>query len=1086
MSFMRLILHGLMYHRRLHAGVFAGTLIACAILTGALLMGDSVDGTLRAIAAARLGGITYAMDWGNRFFGQGLAQRPLEKDAHVELSALLALRGMAALPPERAAQGNQLNKVQVIGVEPGFWRFAEQGGFRPALGPQEAAINEKTAKALGLKTGDDLSLRIVKYGTMPLDAPLASREKELSVNSLLTVKAILPDEQLGRFSLAANQSTPYNVFVSRDWLQELTGLGGLANVLLADGKAPLAHLQESLNASWQLDDLGLRLRAHASGCLQLESAHIFLEAEVVRAALLLPEAEPTLTYLVNSIAKGDRITPYSFVEAGPVPKDLREDEVVINQWLAEQLDAKPGDALDMAYLQLLPANTFEERRHRFTVRAVRSMDELAVERELAPQFPGLSNVESCRDWQIGMPMDAGRLNDPANEAYWKQYKQTPKLLCTFKTGEALWGNRFGSVTAIRFPASGNSEADLRTRLRKEISAEKLGLRFLPVKQMAGEAVAQATDFGGLFAGMSFFLIVAALLLLGLLYLFGLQQRAREMGILLALGFTPGRVRALFLCEALPPALAGLLIGCAAGAGYARLLLAGLARYWPAAVAGTPIGFHARPSTLLLGGALSLLCVLLVVALGVWRGTRRAPRELLTEDWASAAGRDRRGSGRWLLMGSTLALLLAVATLAYLYFAKPPSLIEPFFSVGTFLLMAALGYYGCFLGYLARRPSAQRPRLWKMALANLARRRGRSLSVAALTACGCFLVFSVSSMRENPALHAEQRASGTGGFGLFAESTVPITGAPQEIARTLGVEAIPLRVHDGDDAGCLNLNRARVPRLLGVNPEQFAGPGAFCDAATWRLLTQESPDGTVPALVGDADTAMWGLKKRTGPNGDTLTYRDESGKDVTLRLVGQLPMRVSLFQGSVLIADASFTRLFPSEAGFRAFLLDVPAGRVTETVQRLNRDFERFGMQAVSAVERLAEFHAMEDTYLSMFLVLGALGLVLGAGGTGIVVLRNVFERRGELALLSAVGYPRTTLFRMLLAEHGLLILSGVFLGTASAAAAMLPLVLFSQTTVSPLLQGGLFLLITVSNLAVVQLAVRLGFPAVPVQALREE
>ena len=244
MTPLRLITRGFMYHRRLHAGLLLGVVLAAGILTGALLVGDSVDYSLREIAAARLGRIAYAMDWGSRFFAQDIAKHMQEDDNRIRASAALVLRGMASTPSRNS--GNQLNRVQVIGVDPGFWRFAEDASSSVSMGPQEAAVNEKTAAALGLRPGDDLSLRVARYGSMPLDAPLSSRKHEITASSLVSVKTVLSDAQLGRFSLAANQTTPYNIFVDRAWLQEQTGQTGLANLIVAGNEtAPSASVCKS-------------------------------------------------------------------------------------------------------------------------------------------------------------------------------------------------------------------------------------------------------------------------------------------------------------------------------------------------------------------------------------------------------------------------------------------------------------------------------------------------------------------------------------------------------------------------------------------------------------------------------------------------------------------------------------------------------------------------------------------------------------------------------------------------------------------------------------------------------------------------
>jgi len=81
---------------------------------------------------------------------------------------------------------------------------------------------------------------------------------------------------------------------------------------------------------------------------------------------------------------------------------------------------------------------------------------------------------------------------------------------------------------------------------------------------------------------------------------------------------------------------------------------------------------------------------------------------------------------------------------------------------------------------------------------------------------------------------------------------------------------------------------------------------------------------------------------------------------------------------------------------------------------------------------------VQNTYLGTFQLLGGLGLILGSIGLGILVLRNVLERRGELALLLAVGFRRSAVRRMVMAEHSGLLAAGLALGILAAALAVLP------------------------------------------------
>ena len=969
-----------------------GTVLAAAVLTGSLLVGDSVDGSLRRFALQRLGGVHYAMQTPNRFMARGLADR-VSDDA----AAVLQLRGMAMV------DGKQVNRVQVLGCDASFWSFA---GLEFQLLENEVALNEKLAAVLGAAVGDEVSLRVEKPGLLPRDAPLAAQQGAQTVRGRFRVARILGDDELGRFGLSANQVVPYNAFVNARWLEERTGLEGKANLVLVGGDSP----ERTLAQVWEPSDFGLRFR-EVDGVVQLESEGIYLDPEAARAAMEVPGASGTLTYLVNSISSAGRSTPYSFVVA-KAGEALRVDEVVINRWLADELDAGVGDAVLLTYFELLSSGRFEERERRFTVRRIVEMAALGTERELAPLFPGLTDVDRCTDWDVGFPMEEALLEDAANEAYWEEFKQTPKAIVSLEAGQEMWSNRFGSLTSVRWVKPGNVEEVFRAAFDPGAA----GFVFLPVREQALAAVENALDFGQLFVGMSFFLIVAALMLTGLLFVFGIQQRAGEMGVLLAMGWTPRAVRGLFLAEGGAIALVGSLAGAWLGTGYTRLLILGLSNYWEGAVANSAIQYFAKPGTVAMGAVTSLVCALGAMAIALGRQVKHPARALLMADFSQERVVPVGQASR-LRYVALAAGLTTVGIVVYALVADVQSVVMPFFGAGALLLVAGVLFCGVALRRLGGAPG-----LLGMALRNVARRRGRSLTVVGLLACGTFLVFAVSSMKEDVTAHADEPGSGTGGFAWFGESTLPIVD-------DLG--GVRLRVRDGDDASCLNLNRAQSPRLLGVDPDAMSERKAFIEEKDiWQLLKLDLPDGVVPALVGDADTAVWGLEAKVGvERGDVLEYRDEAGCLFRVKLVGMLPMRLSVFQGTILIAEERFVSTFPAEEGYRMFLLDEPAG---------SRRYERAGLDVVPATERLLEFYAVESTYLAMFLVLGVLGLVVGSMGMGVVVLRNVEDRRGEMALLRAVGYRSAAVWKLLFVEHGLLLAAGLGVGLLAAVVAMVP------------------------------------------------
>jgi hypothetical protein len=337
----------------------------------------------------------------------------------------------------------------------------------------------------------------------------------------------------------------------------------------------------------------------------------------------------------------------------------------------------------------------------------------------------------------------------------------------------------------------------------------------------------------------------------------------------------------------------------------------------------------------------------------------------------------------------------------------------------------------------------------------------------MLACGSFLIVSIGVFRLDAKRDASKRTSGTGGFALIGETTMPVVhDLNSESGRDFfalsernleGVSFVPFRVREGDEASCLNLNRAQKPRLIGVKAEMLEGRFIFAKGSMWRTLQagvgqasrlspsnvrHESETGATPVpreevpAIGDANSIQWAMKKKVG---DSIDYVDERGRPFKVRIVGAVAN--SILQGQLIIDEAEFVKRFPGESGYRMFLIDAPSNRVAEVSATLSRAMQDVGLESTPAAQRLAQFNAVQNTYLGTFQVLGGLGLLLGSVGLGIVVLRNVLERRGELAVLLAVGFRKPTLQRLLLIENGALLALGLALGIVAAAVAVLPALL---------------------------------------------
>ena len=1053
MTIWRLIRQSLRFYWRTHLSVMMGATVSTAVLVGGLAVGDSVRRSLQEMARARLGETQFALVSNGRFFRSALAD-DLAGEAKASVAPVLQLRGIVTHPDSRV----RANQVQVLGVDESFWQLGSGPGRAAPVDERSVVLNDRLAEQLAVQVGDEVLLRVEKPDVLPRDAPL-STDEALSLAVRLPVGRIIGAKGFGHFSLRADQLTPASAFVDLAWLQETVGLAARANLLLvgqgADGSVTAAELDVVLKRHLTLADANLELRVLDDlGVLELRTSRIFLEESMIRsAALATYNSVQMFSYFVNALQVGERSTPYSIVSAvdaqGQEP--LGADEIAINEWLAEDLQAQVDDELRLRYYVMGPMRKLEERQRSFTIRSIIPVIGGGVDREMMPAFPGLHDAESCRDWDPGFTIDLDRLRDK-DQAYWDDYRGTPKALVNLQTARGMWGNRFGDMTAMRYAADAADRHDIEEKILEQLEPAALGYQFSSVRAEAMAASTEGMDFGGLFLGFSFFIIAAALLLMALLFALGVEQRTSEVGVLLALGFLPNQVRRCLLIEGAAVALPGVALGMVAGMVYTQALVWGLATVWRGAAGNSAIVYHVGGATLLIGGVAGFLTALATIWLALRGQVRLSARELV------AGGRDGqdlapKGFGkRW--SGAILAVAAmggAVALLAGTGGRMDARTSETFFGVGSLLLVAGLGFSHAMLGMWSRRRCERALSLTGLGLGNMTRRRGRSLAVIVLLACGSFIVLAVEAYRLEPEQSARRRSAGTGGFALFGKSSMPVyhdLNSPEgrdfyglDEADLGGVEVVPVRVRDGDDASCLNLNRAQQPRLLGVRPEVLHTRAAFTfthienkefQDRPWMILDEKRLDGAIPAIA-DHDTVLWGLGKSLG---DDLRYTDEAGHVFRLRVVGML--KSSVLQGNVIISEDNFTARFPSEGGYRTFLIDAPAQRVTEIATILSQGLEDVGLTLTPAARRLAQFMAVQNTYLSIFQVLGGLGLLLGSVGLALVVMRNVLERRGEFGMLRAVGFDRPLLQRLVLYEHWALLVMGLVCGVMTAAVAVLP------------------------------------------------
>jgi putative ABC transport system permease protein len=1108
MSLWKLAKRSLRFYWRTNLGVLLAVMASTIILTGALVIGDSVRYSLKLMVEARLGKTQLALIPKNRFFRAELAG-DIAKELDTVAAPVLQLRGLIA----NSDGTKRENRIDVLGVDERFFKVGKAQNPLGDVSDQTIVLNKSLAEKLGVDVGDEVVLRIEKPSLMPRDVPLTP-DSGLSLAFRLVIKAIAFQSDFGNFSLKANQITSFNAFVPLQWLQDQLERKDEANmILLTDDTGETLTIEranEVVKKYWQLADAGLELRRlEHKDMFEIRSRRVFIEESITSPAIKRGGSSfGVLTYFVNELSSGDKKTPYSVVAAlsqpvesgGVMTVDIKDDEILISQWLAEDLEVTEGEKIELTYFVLGQMRALREEKSTFRIKSILSMDNPAMDPNFMPDFPGLADAENCRDWDPGIPIDLDKIRKQ-DEDYWQKYRGTPKAFITLSAGQKMWANRYGNLTMIRYPAlAKESSESIASSFLNNINPASVGLFFQPVRSQGIKAGDQATDFGQLFLGLSMFLIIAALILTGLIFVFGIESRSEQIGMLLAVGYSPKLVRRLLFIEAGILTILGAVVGVLAGLVYTKVMIYGLMNLWQAAVSSSKIYFYAKLSALFKGALAAVFVSLFSIWLTLRKQVSRPARELLNGGLEQQFFTNKRMlKGKAGLYVAVVAIIGTVLLLSLMGNADSAAVAGVFFGAGALLLIAGLGLTYVLLKTIAGGWNNAMSSLAGLGLRNTTRRSGRSLAVVGLLACGIFLVIAVGANRHSPLTQAQKRDSGTGGFTLIGESSISILhdlnsqSGRQSMSlddNVLGdVEIVQLRIHEGDDASCLNLNRAQMPQLLALQPNRLLQRGSFTFTKTiesgngktgWDLLNEDVGENVVPA-IGDDATIKWALGKAVG---DELDYIDEKGREFRLRLVGALNR--SILQGSLIISEDEFIKRFPSDDGYRLLLIDAPEERTKAVAEVFSSRLKDFGLALTPTIQRLAEFNAVENTYLSIFQLLGGLGLILGSVGLGLVVLRNVLDRRGELAMLQAVGFDKAALKRMVFYEHSWLMMSGLICGIVAALVAISPSLKSSEANVPYFSLLLTIAAIAVSGLVWIRIATVFALSGEMLEALRNE
>ncbi|MDR0327177.1 MAG: ABC transporter permease, partial [Planctomycetaceae bacterium] len=898
------LFRSLWYDRWINTAVVLGVICAVAVLTGALLVGDSMRGSLKALTLDRLGNIDTILfapqfiDW----------QRAGDYVA--------ASEGVILLPAAVEFNG-KVSGIQLLGRNPHPHPLPEGEGTK-------TFANQALADKIGLRAGERISLRLMPPQSIPPESSLGRKDQLL--RTLITVDEIIPNKGIGRFSLKMDQQAEPLLIVPLSDMQRLLKVDDKVNAIFYfnDSPHPLlaaqrAEIENSFNPT--LEDLGIVAELHG-GNWYIKSARMLFndeQVEAIKNALSdrhsreggnpddrVYSLDPRLRggdgigllYLATSIRANDRETPYSTIYACDERK-LKNDEIALNQWTADDLGVTIGDDIELTWFE--PDDVSVTHSKTFNLVQILPMEGLGCDPHVVPTVQGFTDEVSIADWDPPFPFDAKKIRKK-DEEYWDKYHAAPKVFLSLETGQELFGSRFGNVTTFvsknhsRHPReSGGLEeiADhLDSRLRGNDGGFSLfGINFVPVKEQGLAASSGTTPFSVLFLSFSFFIIASALMLVMMLFRLSVEMKAKRIGILLAVGWTHRQVALSLIAEGFLLSLIGSLFGAILGIGYAAVMIYGLTTWWGDAI-GISVGCQSdtvvpfltlfiNPASLLIGFASGVVLSVLTIFWSV-RGVTKVPLRSLLH--GNLAGTPRLLTNNHSLRGRTTI--------------KSPL---------TF------------------------------AQSNMARNPSRSLLCIGLIASTTFLVLSISAFHLEPPDGAGFIAETA--FPVYADVTTPegrnqLGIQPDDekyLAETADTSAwYAFRMKDGDSTSCLNLYQTSNPRILGApkgGGDKISAPEIFKPIVI-------DPDGIplVPVLL-DQNTAMYALHL-SGRVGEVFELpQHENFRCEIVHLVQN-----STYQGEIVMGEENLLHLFPEVNGYQYFLFSEVDDRTLQIVHDLLGDY----------------------------------------------------------------------------------------------------------------------------------------------------
>ena len=943
------------YYKKFYRLVAVAIAVMTAVLTGSIVLGDSVRGSLMERVSERLGNSETIIQTGTGFLSDSILNNEILSDA----KGYLLSEGFIS------SEGKMI-PVMVWGTDNDSLNYDEA-----TLNPQLSTLISNPSPL----TPNPIILHLPSNNLVGSSSLFISQSHATQLR--LTVKGIKSAQDGGNILLHNEQVRPLNVFINRQQLAEALGVKGKVNVILS----PNNITSDTFYGVWRPEDSGLQFNSDSIVGID----RVFLPHSVVET---LNPSTRYLAYFVNSLGT----IPYSFVTA---TDRLKGDETILTDYTAQRMNAHVGDSVTMEYyVSQGGLKKLLTRSHRFRVSGIVPISEFKKQADMiTADFPGLSGVKRCTDWNSDLPIDMSRITK-ADEDYWTAYRQTPKALVSLDAVGKDWIGSYGVATKVMCD----------TARMKLLTPQSFGIAVVHPRIAALDAAQNGTDFGTLFLALGFFIIIAAILLMQNPLSEMYQLRRPEIQLLNALGFSKRQVFRRLFSEAVPVVLVSAPIGVLLGYAYAAVILQLLAGPWSGVVHTDGFAIHANTTTVVLSFILSVILAFVVLVLTV-RGGQRSKGER-----QKAKVKRQRAKGN--LQLSTFSFQLST----FKYFRHQHRLSFITLALGVLTVFAV---------------GVNRP----------------DFSHSSESATGGYQYYGESRIPLQYDLNT------TASRHHLHLDDLPSNLRFLQLPKHTEDEASCMNLNHVEKPSVFGMSLEDM-KAFGINISEVEGVKYKVDSVKWNceadeLANKEESKCTIPIAV-DSDALLWSMMKKVG---DTLTYHASDGRKVNVVIAAEYP--TGIFHGNAIMPIDCFRQLWPDEMGSRVVLVKedgqkskVEGSNPSPLTSNPSTSLSDYGFTLIPSVERLLHFFEVTDTYLRIFLSLGLLGLMLGLVSLLIVIRKNLVARSEEIRLYHALGFPTATIVRMFRCEQLIVPLLAILTGAGVCLliSVLLPTFSFSLST----------------------------------------